>query len=107
MKILLVSCILAVAISTQFDITSTSTCTNYASGFCTRWEQNGTVIEQLGSCFPSDTLLMTRLGPKTIDSIEVGEEILTLKNGKEEFSTVTGWFHHDTSVISDYLQLNI
>lgn len=38
--------------SVQFDISSVSTCVKESEkGYCTRWEQNGTVQENYGACF--------------------------------------------------------
>ena len=82
MKILLVALLIALTFSTNFDITSTSSCTNIANGFCTRWEQNGTVTEQLASCFPAGARVITPQGPLTMSSLKKGDQILGWVNGK-------------------------
>lgn len=52
-QLILVCLCLASANSSTFDIVSVSTCTKEsATGVCTRWEQNGSVIETTG-CFPA------------------------------------------------------
>ena len=69
-----------------FDITSVSTCTQQsATGVCTRWEQNGSVIETTG-CFPAETevfvLEYDRQVPKRMDQIQIGDEILANVDGE-------------------------
>ena len=60
MKGYILALLLVVCLTTDFNISSTSTCTNLsATGFCTRWEQSGRVEEDYGSCFPADAQLMT------------------------------------------------
>lgn len=75
-KIILIFLVILLATSTNFDITSTSTCTNFTSGFCTKWEQTGTVQEQMGSCFPANTQVIGKLGPIKMKDLKKGDEIL-------------------------------
>ena len=73
MKYLLLALLIVLSLSTNFDITSTSACTNTANGFCTRWEQNGTVTEQMGSCFPADARVITPHGPLPMKNLKKGD----------------------------------
>jgi hypothetical protein len=106
MKFLLLAVFVGVVLSTNFDITSTSVCTNTANGFCTRWEQNGTVQEQMGSCFPANARVITRQGPLAMDQLSKGDEILGWVEGKEQFVRVTSWLHRHPEATVEYLQLN-
>jgi hypothetical protein len=72
-KTLLLACLLVFALSTNFDITSTSVCTSTSGGFCTRWEQNGTVQEQMGSCFPATARVISRNGPIFMLQLKKGD----------------------------------
>jgi len=83
MKLFLISAIFVLAVAQNFDILSTSTCVNVsAAGFCLKWSQNGTIAQQLGSCFPGNALVMTPMGLKTMQSIKKGDLILGLQDGK-------------------------
>ncbi len=82
MKSIFVSALLILAAAQNFDIVSTSTCVNVSStGYCLKWSQNGTINQQLGSCFPSDALVMTPQGLTTMNMIKRGDMILGLVNG--------------------------
>lgn len=105
-KGLLLACLLVLALSTNFDITSTSVCTSMSAGFCTRWEQNGTVQEQLGSCFPAGARVLGRQGPIRMSDLRKGDEILGWVDGKEGFVKVTSWLHRKQEAVAEYLQLN-
>lgn len=59
-SILFIVTLLVGASCANFDIVSSSVCTDFSKGFCTKWEQNGTVQEQLGSCFPGDAKVIGR-----------------------------------------------
>lgn len=53
LSILILALFVFYANSATFSITSVSSCTQQsATGFCTRWEQNGSVVETT-SCFPA------------------------------------------------------
>ena len=75
-KLIFAASILVLALATNFDITSSSTCTNFTAGFCTKWEQTGTVQEQMGSCFPAPARVMGRNGPISMQELKRGDEIL-------------------------------
>ena len=65
-----------------FDIISVSSCTTFAqNGACTRWEQNGTVIETTG-CFPAETeVFVLEDGQnviKRMDQLKIGDSLLSL-----------------------------
>lgn len=70
------------ALATNFDIVSSSSCTNVSQGICVKWEQNGTVQEQMGSCFPGMIKVMTKKGLTEMKDLRRGDEILGLINGK-------------------------
>ena len=105
-KLIFAATILVLALATNFDITSSSTCTNFTAGFCTKWEQTGTVQEQMGSCFPASARVMGRNGPISMQELKRGDEILGLVDGKEDFVKVTSWLHRDTTHDDEFLQLN-
>jgi hypothetical protein len=104
-SVILLGCLFVLTLHASFDISSSSTCTNYSSGFCTRWEQNGTVQEQMGSCFPATAQLMTPSGLVQIKDIKKGDFVLGWIDGKEQFSKVTSWFHHNEQGQHDYVSL--
>lgn len=106
-QVLLLVALVALISATNFDITSTSSCTNFAAGFCTRWEQNGTVQEQLGSCFPGKARVMTPRGLVSMNALKKGDFVLGWVDGREEFTRVTSWFHHDPNVQAEYLKLSL
>ena len=108
-KISLAILLLIVSVfSTNFDILSTSVCVSVAqSGYCTRWEQNGTVKENYGSCFPADSYVNTEKGIKKMSEINIGDQILGFKDGVETFTEVTSWFHHEENTMSEYLKLEM
>lgn len=106
MKVVVLSCLIMLTFGSNFDIVSTSTCTAIQNGFCTRWEQNGTVQEQLGSCFPANTRLITPNGPLSMQDLKKGDEVLGWVNGKEQFVKITSWFHRLPATTSEYLKLN-
>lgn len=82
-RIIVLIILVALISASGFDIYSVSTCTNVSTtGYCLKWQQNGTVHEQLGDCFPGRALVMTREGLKRMDAIVRGESILGLKNGE-------------------------
>jgi hypothetical protein len=105
MKVVILSLLLILALGSNFDIVSTSACTNTANGFCTRWEQNGTVQEQLGSCFPGSARVMTTDGPRSMRELKKGDMILGWVDGKEEYVRVTSWYHRLPEKSEEYLQL--
>jgi hypothetical protein len=74
--------IFAFSLATNFDIISSSTCTNITQGICVKWEQNGTVQEQMGSCFPGKAKVMTKNGLMEMSKLKRGDDILGLVNGK-------------------------
>ena len=82
MKVIVLSLLIIFALGANFDIISTSTCTNTVNGFCTRWEQNGTVQEQMGSCFPGNARVITQEGPRSMRELKKGDMILGLVDGK-------------------------
>lgn len=92
-KFICIATLIVLISSSNFDITSTSTCTNFTAGFCTRWEQIGTVQEQLGSCFPNDVQVIGRNGNIFMRDLKKGDWILGWVDGKEEFVKVTSWLH--------------
>lgn len=104
-SVYLLACLVVMMMCSSFDISSSSICTNYSSGFCTRWEQNGTVQEQMGSCFPATSKVMTPSGLAQIRTIQKGDFILGWIDGKEQFTKVTSWFHHNAESQNDYLSL--
>lgn len=108
MKTFIIFCLalLITVKSTNFDIRSVSNCTfQNSNGFCTRWEQNGTVQEQLGSCFSENMRVISTSGFKYFNQIEVGDKILGLVDGVETFTSVTGWFHYNSTSTIPYLNL--
>ncbi len=77
----LIVSIIALAQSTTFNIYSQSICMNTSSaGFCTNWFQNGTVQEQVASCFSEETVVLTNRGFKYINELEIGDYILSYNN---------------------------
>ena len=82
MKIALITALFILAAAQNFDILSTSTCVNVSTiGYCLKWSQNGTINQQLGSCFPADALVMTPQGLKNMGFINKGDMILGLVDG--------------------------
>ena len=76
--ILLLTLILACTHAAKFNILSTSVCTSTsAAGFCTKWEQNGTVQEETVACFSGETLVLTKKGFKTMKELQVNDEVLS------------------------------
>ena len=65
--ILLFTLIIAYTHAAKFNILSTSVCTSTsAAGFCTKWEQNGTVQEETVACFSGDMFVLTKNGFKSM-----------------------------------------
>jgi hypothetical protein len=100
------ACLLLLANAANFDISSSSTCTNYTAGFCTKWEQTGTVQEQMGSCFPGNARVIGRDGPIEMQYLRKGDEILGWVGGEERFVKVTSWLHRSPNANDEFLQLN-
>lgn len=81
-NLILISLIFTISLAAEFNITSTSLCTNVsAQGFCLRWQQSGTVKENYGSCFPAHAQVMTSQGLVRMDQLQKGDQILGLHNG--------------------------
>ena len=83
---LLVAICVSLSHCSTFDITSVSTCTQQSeNGVCTRWEQNGSVIETTG-CFPAETEVFVLEDDekvlKRMDQIQIGDQILAVVNGE-------------------------
>lgn len=70
------------SLAANFDIVSSSSCSNVSQGICVKWEQNGTVKEQMGSCFPANSKVMTKNGLTEMSKLKKGDEILGLIDGK-------------------------
>lgn len=105
---ILFSLFVAISLAADFNITSTSLCTNVsAQGFCLRWQQSGTVREDYGSCFPAHAKVMTPNGLVRMDSLKKGDFVLGLQKGEETFTEVTSWFHHDSEKMSEYLKIKV
>lgn len=85
--------LVVLSLTTNFDIVSSSTCTNITQGICVKWEQNGTVKEEMGSCFPANAKVMTKNGLTEMSRLKKGDEILGLVDGKEDFSKIVSWLH--------------
>jgi len=81
-KAIIFTLLISVLLSTNFDIVSSSTCTNISQGICVQWQQNGTVQEQMGSCFPGHVKVMTKNGLTKMSELKKGDEILSLIDGK-------------------------
>ena len=87
MRVVVLGILLVLSAASGFDIASVSTCTNVsAAGYCLRWQQNGTVQEQLGSCFPGSALVMTPNGLKPMEEVVRGDSLLGMQNGEEVFT---------------------
>ena len=85
---ILASLLLVLALSTDFNITTTSTCSAFSANgaYCTKWEQHGRVVEDYGSCFPAHSLVKTPEGLIRIDNLKVGDLVLGFAEGKEVFT---------------------
>lgn len=95
------------ASAATFDITSVSTCTQQsATGICTRWEQNGSVIETTG-CFPAETELLVLEDAqevvKAMSDIQIGDLVLSRVNGQDTYSPVTTWLHRNPRKTAPYI----
>lgn len=58
-----------------------------------------------GTCFPGDALVMTPTGPKSLESVMVGDLVLSLNDDTmtKEFSPVTHWIHRAPETRTRYL----
>lgn len=88
-----------------FSINSVSSCTaTNPTGFCTRWEQNGSVTETT-SCFPAGTQLYVledgQEKVKDIERLKVGELVL----GRTGYSEFLGWLHWNGDKEGEYLRV--
>ena len=84
MRVVVLGILLVLSAASGFDIASVSTCTNVsAAGYCLRWQQNGTVQEQLGS---GSALVMTPNGLKPMEEVVRGDSLLGMQNGEEVFT---------------------
>lgn len=108
---ILVLCLLfAAAVNgATFSINSVSTCTTQsATGFCTRWEQNGSVVETT-SCFPgSSEVYVIEDGQqiqKRLDSLKIGDTILGFDGQKDTYTQVIGWLHKKPEAHGEYLSI--
>ena len=68
--------------------------------------EQGMTVQKAG-CFPASSQVMTPEGLRRMDSLKEGDRILGMKDGKEVFSKVRSWFHHETETYGDYLSVNI
>ena len=82
MKPLLLAFLVTLAVCSRFDIRSQSRCTDTAKGYCTRWEQNGTVDEMMGGCFPASARVYTPRGLTPMGELRRGDQVLGMVNGK-------------------------
>mmetsp|Transcript_68362 Transcript_68362/g.160855 ORF Transcript_68362/g.160855 Transcript_68362/m.160855 type:complete len:330 (+) Transcript_68362:197-1186(+) len=68
---------------------------------------SGKVITNIRDCFPGSAEVQARSGPKSMDNLEIGEEVLVFNSNKmrAEFSKVTTFLHSDPHGGSDYLEI--
>lgn len=106
---LLLAILLVCVYTATFDIKSVSICTQQSSqGFCTRWEQNGSVQETTG-CFPPYTEVYALENgdviTKKLEEVQIGDQILSQVNGQEQFSEVRGWLHKNKTMDLTYFKI--
>ena len=58
----------------------------------------------MAGCFPATAKVFTFRGLVPMEELRRGDKILAHVNGEEQFTTVTGWLHHEEQE-SDYLKL--
>ena len=81
-------------------------CTKVTPSGCILWTQIGK-IEEGGSCFPGDSLVLTPEGPTRLDVLQVGDLILghDAATGVDSFTPVRAWLHRAPVVPQEYLKL--
>ena len=98
-KVVLGFLFIAFVLGQSFNMNSSSTCTKVSTaGFCLKWSQSGTV-NQINSCFPANTKVMTQSGLARIDSLKKGDKILGWQNGEEVFTEVQFWYHNNQNMV--------
>ena len=50
-------------------------------------------------------MVMTPQGIKEMSQVIEGDKLLGFKDGKEVFSEVTSWFHHESDKSAEYLKV--
>lgn len=77
---------------------------------CSWWSVSGRIkTESVDSaCFPGNAKVITQLGPKRIDAVQLGEEILGFNyiTGKVEFTQVRAWMHRKTDVVGPMITIH-
>ena len=110
-KIIVLLVVVLAVNASRFNIMSQSVCNQQSeNGNCIKWVQNGTVEEDYGSCFPSDAKVMTYgEGIVEMKDLKVGQMVLAQNNECYDcppiYSEVVGWFHKDSDVEYDYLEI--
>jgi len=96
--------VLVTAQSYNFQVTIT--CVENSTGYCTKWQQNGSISQATTSCFPASATVMRQDGVLVrMDKLTIGDHILAYNpsTGKQEFSEIIAWLHRDPLVNSSYI----
>lgn len=98
----------ATVLSIGSDITAESSCLSYSDkGYCSKWSISGRIEQDTAACFPETAKVMTPQGLKRMDELKKGDQVLASRQGKEVFTRLTSWFHHEKKGTANYLRVKV